>query len=195
MQVRNRFPVHSEGDQRFVFEGLGDRNASRDDNFRGLATRVQISPGIPDVDRVLAQADGLEHVTQPNSRPFRASNGPRRPLVAGGTRAKFRATITAAFELELIGVGRELALQISDRKTTGVFDRLAADLEFPIVRAHRQWWDSVVANEEPGGGRYEIVEQMGRCFRTERAIVKNHETRFFAGDLKGLRRGREGGWD
>ena len=71
---------------------------------------------IADIDGIILDAGILENIAQPGAGPFCTGDGTDAPLVALGGRVEFRAAVTAAFELDMVGVGLELLLQFVDRQ-------------------------------------------------------------------------------
>src|SRR5699024_4281425 len=125
------FAVHRPGDQRLVLQRLVHGHAARDRCAAGVAAGVAVGAIVADIDGVVGDAAGFEHVAQAHAGEGGAGHGTGGPLVAAGRGHKFGAPVAAALDGELIGVVLKALLEIGDGEALRVLAGLAANLEAP----------------------------------------------------------------
>ena len=150
------------------FEGFCDRHTARDRRFVEIAARMDVRAVVPDVDGVFSDADVVEHIFQPRSGPLRATHGAHGPLVPRRRGHEFAAPVAPAFELNLVGVGFELLLELPDGKTLLPATPTRPRFQGPRVRVDVDRGSSVVAHEEVLRGVIRSSREMRRCFCIER---------------------------
>ena len=102
--IRDRFIVKRPGDQRFIFEGLGDGHAAGNRLLFGVAAQMGVGAVVADVDRIVLNAAVLQHILKSHARPPGTADGAACPLIAPGGRIEFAAAIAATFQGQRVAV-------------------------------------------------------------------------------------------
>ena len=198
VQIINVLAVDGPSDERFVLHRFFHRYAARNRVFARVAAQMRIRSVIGRVNRAGGDADRVQNIAQARAGPVGARNRARRPLIALRRRIVFGATVAAAFDLQVVGVMLEVALQVVDREIARRLRGFAADAQFPFfgIDVFFDGRDAVVAHEHVFGRSDRIVQQMRRRFGVDRAVVQNDKPRFAVGlQIKRSRRIRISGGD
>ena len=129
---------------------------------------------VADVNRIVRDAAGLQHIAETNPGPLRATHRTHGPLIPRCRWIELAATIASTLDRQPIRVVLELLLQLRQREGARVPTGLALDSQGPFLRIDlRQCRGvAVVADEKPTAGRHLVVQQMRGRLRVHGAIIE-----------------------
>ena len=164
--------VHLVGDQRGVLDPLPHRNAF--DEIGSLVVRWAIGAAEDDLDRLLLQADLVEHVLEPRALPARAAHRAVAPFDARHVRLKQAAAIARAL-IDGNHLGGGHRLEIVERDLRCAIGAIAADGKLPGLGVDLGNDRQVIAHEERVVRRDRGAEIFERRFVVGRPVAELDE--------------------